>query len=107
MRSGRLRDRVKILKQTTERNDFGELLDEYCLVAEKYCETKVISDNESSSNRTGSTETLEFTTRYSKQIEKTTSDMFIEFEGCYYDIVSVIDYRRLKKRLIIKAVLRS
>lgn len=106
MRSGRLRSRVKILKPEG-RNSFGEVSEKSIVIANKFCEVNVISDTEITGDRRTSNKTLEFKTRYSKQIECPSSDMFIEFKGECYDIISVINYRELNKWLTIRATKRG
>ncbi len=106
MRSGRLRNRIEVVKQAG-RDSFGGISDEYELVAKIRAEIKVLTDVESASNRVSNNLTTEFKVRYNRRIEKPTADMFIRFKDEYYDIISVINFRELNKFMTITAVKRG
>jgi SPP1 family predicted phage head-tail adaptor len=105
MRAGRMRNRLKVVKDSDKRNSFGEVEGKE-LVKEIWCEVNVKSSTDNNSNRTGNNTITEFKTRYNKSIINPTSDMFIIFKGCEYDITSVINYREENKHLIITATKR-
>jgi head-tail adaptor len=113
MRSGYLRKRFTLLGIEKDANGdpirdaVGQLSTVKKVISRPWCAVTVISSSENtSSSGTVNQLTLEFTVRWSKQFENPTAEMEILFEGDTYDIVSVINPRMVKEKLIITAIKR-
>lgn len=92
-------------------DDVGQAIEDREVLARPWCSVKVVSSTEKGGVLNSGQLTLEFTVRWSKYLASSsignpTQDMYIEFEGEEYDIVSVINPRMKKEKLIIQAIKR-
>lgn len=101
--SGRYRHRIKILKSTQERGTFGGSTGKRELIAEPWCKIVPLSDNENVGTITTGQMVYDIEIRYSKSLENPTSDMYIEFKGKEYDIITVMNHLELNEKLKIVA----
>lgn len=106
IRAGRYRERMKVLKPSGTKNQFGGLTSDKELVQSPWCKVRFISDNENDGEQTVSQTILEFEMRYSKSLENPSSGMFIEYRGKEYDIVSIENQELRNEKLIIMGKLR-
>ncbi len=97
--SGRYRHRIKILKSTQERSGFGGYTNSKEIVAEPWCKIVPLSDNENSGTYTTGQMMYDIEIRYSKTLENPTSDMYVEFKGKEYDIITVLNHLELNEKL--------
>ncbi|ELR66059.1 hypothetical protein C942_00501 [Photobacterium marinum] len=104
MRSGKLKHVIQVYKQTKQKNESGEYVNNWQLIAKPYCEVKVLDGQEVvNGNIEIAIQTVEFKTRYSRVIEQYTPDMYIRFQNKKYDIQSVDNVNWLNRELRIVA----
>jgi len=103
MRAGKLRHRIRLLRLTGDRDEFGGITDKKTVVSQPWCEILEVQDSEQSSKHDSNTETLKFCIRYAKSLENPDNTMYIEYNGVEYEIISVENYLKLNKKLHIVA----
>lgn len=112
VRSGRMRHRIKIIKDAVDENgdllrdEFGGLTGEKTVVAFPWCKVRHISDAEDEGTKTTGQYIIEFEIRYSKSLENPDSDMYILFKDVEYDIISAINLYELNEKLVMMAKTR-
>ena len=112
IRSGRYRHRFNLLKPKLgedcepERNQYGELTGETVSVQRPWCAIVKVESSESVSGSINGQETIGFEIRYSKMFENPETDMYIEFEGSTYDIISAVDPLKYREKITITAIKR-
>lgn len=107
IRAGSLRNRIQVLKPSSERDEFGADVGGNTVIGVYWCSAKQISNDLIGNEARQSQRVIEFGTRYNKILEIPDNSMFIEFKGRQYDIDSVINPLSLNERLIITATLRG
>ena len=112
IRSGRYRHRFILLKPKLgedgepARNGYGELTGETIVIQRPWCAIVKVESSESSGNSVNGQEVIGFEVRYSKIYEGPDTNMFIEFEGAIYDIVSAVDPLKYREKITITAIRR-
>lgn len=107
MRAGRMRHKITVYKSDGSRDDFGApVAGAKTVVATPYCWVKPVANTETSGSQTRDNYTVQFGIRYSKTLENPTPEMYIEFKGSEYDIVSVINHDEMNEKLLITATRR-
>lgn len=108
--AGRYRHRIRILKNSGERDEYGGQLETRVEVSKPWCKVRTLADNEIVGTTTEGQQMTEFEVRFSKSLEYNlntpNSEMFIEFKGSEFDITSVINYLELNEKLLITAIKR-
>ncbi len=107
VRAGRLRHRLEVYRPTNERDEFGTVTAARELVGRFWCDAKNMSNETLIGDIRQNQDTVEFTTRYNKQLGDIKNDMFIEFKGNEFDILSVVNPRLLNEYIVIRCVKRG
>lgn len=99
MNIGRLRHRIKIQKQRYRPSDYGATIAEWHDLHNVWAEVKPLSGRELFVAQQVQAETsAQIWLRYLADVDTT---MRVEFNGRFYQILSVINYRELNKSLIL------
>lgn len=108
--SGKYRHRIKVYKNSGERDKYGGMVGTRVLVSKPWCSVRPLADNELVGTTTTDQPMIEIELRYSRMLEDTlgnpTADMFIDFKNSEYDIVSVINHLEINEKLKITAIKR-
>lgn len=108
--SGRYRHRIRILKNSGERDEYGGQLETRIEISKPWCKVRTLADNEIVGTTTEGQLMTEFEIRFSKSLEAglntPSSEMFIEFKGNEFDITSVINHLELNEKLLITGIRR-
>lgn len=103
VRAGRYRERMQILDDVGERNQFGGSTGKTKVVQKPWCKVRVVSDNENDGEQTVGQLILEFEIRYSKSLENPTTSMFVLYRDQEYDIISAINPYMQNEKLLVTA----
>ena len=112
IRSGRYRHRFTLLTPTLDiegmptRNDYGELTGDNTVLQRPWCAILDVESSESVDTAINGQETIVFEIRYSKMLINPATNMYIEFDGELYDIISAVDPLRYREKITITAVKR-
>jgi len=99
MRAGCLKNRISIEKLTKNNNDFGEVIENYELFKEAYCEvTGVQTVEKYFKNKYVDVDVKKFRIRFLKDIK---TDMRILYENQFYNIKEIVDPYNNKRELLI------
>lgn len=104
--AGQYKDRIAVKRDTGERNAFGGSKNTTKVVQRPWCKVRTISDNEVNGTNPKGQLILEFEMRYSKSLENPTNDMFIEFRGKQFDIISALNLNMRNEKLVIMGKMR-
>lgn len=99
--AGKYKDRITVKGDGGQRSQFGGSTLEKRVIQRPWCKVRHVSDNETNDERPTGQLVLEFEVRYSISLENPTTDMFIEFRGIEYDIISAMNVNMRNEKLLI------